>query len=127
MSDEADGYYRRQNIRQRRQRIRVKPRTIPANATIANMPSQRIEAPLNAVTCWRENNQAGSRIDIFVGGTTRTASGIAAKPTRTSIGNLAAGDLLQVRVVTGFTGTEIIRFFGRDGNEIGWTRISAGN
>jgi len=32
---------------------------------------------------------------------------------------------VQLRILAGFAGVELVRFFGRDGNEIAWTRINA--
>lgn len=121
MGAETEAYYRRQNVKQRRSRIPLTPQTIPPNATL-DLPAVRINAPLAAVTAYRENNQGG-QIDVLVNGV--AALTLPAKPTRGALGDLAAGDLVQLRIVTGFAGVELVRFFGRDGNEIAWTRVNA--
>lgn len=125
MGAETEAYYRRQNVKQRRSRIPLTPRTVPSNLGVAanlDLPAVRINAPLANVTAYRENNQGG-RIDVFVGGALRVT--LTAKPTRAAVGLLNAGDLVNLRIVDGFAGSEIVRFFGNDGNEIAWTRINA--
>lgn len=44
---------------------------------------------------------------------------------RTDIGSLAAGDLVNLRIVDGFAGVDDIRFYGIQGNEIARTKINA--
>ncbi len=123
MGAETEAYYRRQNVRQRRSRIPLTPQTVPANTGgNLDLPAVRISAPIAGVTAYRENNQGG-QIDVIVGGSSVLT--LPAKPTRGSVGLLNAGDLVNLRLVTGFSGSEIIRFFGADGQEIGWTRINA--
>lgn len=120
LSREQLGYYRRQNVKQRRSRIPLTDRTVPAlTGGNLDLPAVRINAALNSITVQRMNNQGG-QIDLMVGGVLRATIGA----TRTAAGNLAAGDLVNLRLVTGFTGTEEIRFFGIQDNEIARTKIN---
>jgi hypothetical protein len=117
---ETEAYYRRQNVKQRRSRIPLTDRTVPANTGGSlDLPAVRVNAPLAGVTVQRMNNQGG-QIDVVVGG---VATAIGA--TRTAIGIIAAGDLVNLRLVTGFSGTEEVRFYGIQGNEIARTKIHA--
>lgn len=123
LSREQLAYFRRQNVKQRRSRIPLTDRTVPTNTGGGlDLPSVRIDAALNSVTVQRMNNQGG-QIDFMVGGVLRVTVGA----TRTAAGNLAAGDLVNLRLVTGFAGVEEIRFFGIDDNEIARTKINASN
>lgn len=118
---ETEAYYRRQNVKQRRSRIPLTDRTVPAGTGgNLNLPAVRINAPIANVTVRRMKNQGG-QIDLIVGGVLRTTIGA----TRTAAGNLAAGDLVNLRLVTGFSGVEEIRFYGTQGNEIARTKINA--
>lgn len=126
MSARSEENYRvRHNVKQRRSRIPLTDRTVPSTLGAAanlDLPSVRINAPLNAVTVQRMNNQGG-RIDVFVGGGSVATVGA----TRTAMGNLAAGDLLNLRIVDGFAGVEEVRFFGNQNQEIARTKINASN
>jgi len=100
-------------------------RTVPSNLGVAanlDLPAVRIDAPLNSVTVQRIANQGGV-LHFMVGGILRAVIGA----TRTAAGNLAAGDLVNLRIVDGFGGVEEIRFFGIQDNEIARTKINASN
>ncbi len=120
---ETEAYYRRQNVKQRRSRIPITDQTVPA-ATGPNhdFPAVRIGAGLAAVTAQRINNPGG-QVDLFVNGASRATIGTS----RTAMGSLAAGDLVHLRIVVGFTGVEEIRFFGNHDQEISRTKIYASN
>lgn len=100
---------------------RTVPSTLGAAANL-DLPAVRIDAPLDTITVQRQNNQGG-QIDLMVGGVLRVTVGA----TRTAAGNLAAGDLVNLRIVNGFAGVEEIRFFGNHDNEIARTKINASN
>ena len=199
MGAETEAYYRRQNVKQRRSRIPLTPRTVPSTLGVAanlDLPAVRIQYPLVGITASREN--VGGNVSVFVGGILRveitprgvytlaaagatwndvgdtvvrltgnvpaafptagtvylktgagttayTYTGVAgtdltgiapplaqdysgAKATlgaAATVGSLAAGDLLNLRIVDGFAGSDTIRFFGSDRTEIAWTRINA--
>lgn len=120
MGAQTEAYYRRQNVRQRRSRIPLTDRTVPANTGGSlDLPPVRVNAALASVTVQRMNNQGG-QIDLVVGGVPTTIGA-----TRTAVGNIPAGTLVNLRLVTGFTGVEEIRFYGVQGNEIARTKINA--
>ena len=119
--DRRNGYLLRHNVKQRNSRIPFTDRTVPSGTGgNLDLPSVRIDAPLNAITVQRIANQGG-QIDFMVGGVLRATVGA----TRTAAGNLAAGDLVNLRLVTGFSGVEEVRFFGNDDQEIARTKINA--
>jgi len=124
LSREQLEYFRRQNVKQRRSRIPLTDRTVgPTLGVAANLdlPAVRIDAPLDSVQVQRAKN-TGGQIDLMVGGVLRTTIGAG----RTAAGNLAAGDLVNLRIVNGFVGVEEIRFFlGGHNNEIARTKINA--
>lgn len=122
MSAQTEAYYRRQNVKQRRSRIPLTDRTVPANTGgNLDLPAVRVNATLASVTVQRMNNQGG-QIDLIVGGAVTTIGA-----TRTAVGTISAGDLVNLRLVTGFTGVEEVRFFGAQGNEIARVKVNASN
>lgn len=114
---ETEAYYRRQNVRQRRQRIAIPLTHRPLFEDVDSYPF-RVEEDLGAVTCHRENTQGTLTILINGAGT----GPIQQKPARGSLGNITAGMVLQLRA-TGAVRHDIVRFYGPQGNEIGWTKI----
>ena len=119
---ETEAYYRRQNVKQRRSRIPLTDRTVPATLGVAanvDLPAARINATLATVTAQRK--VAAGTVSLYVNGVLRAAI----LGSRTAVGNLVAGDLVHLRIVDGFVGVDEIRFFGAHDNEISRTKINA--
>ena len=119
---EREAYYRRQNVKQRRSRIPMTDRTVPSNLGVAanlDLPAVRIGATLANVTASRV--VAAGNVSLFVNGVLRAAI----LGSRTSVGNLVTGDLVNLRIVDGFAGVDEVRFFGNHDNEIARTKINA--
>lgn len=119
---ETEAYYRRQNVKQRRSRIPMQDRTVPATlgaAANVDLPAIRIGATLASVTARR--TVAAGQVSLYVNGALRAVITTA----RTAMGNLVAGDLVNLRIVNGFAGVDEIRFFGIQANEIARTKINA--
>lgn len=126
--DERDAYYRRQNTKQRRAVVAwlgdTKPGSVPGPAYTGTIfAGTRSKTAITGIQA-RKKNGLGV-LQLRVAGV--DVGAIAAGPTYTALGNVAANALVEISITTGFTGVEYVDLIDSRGNPMGRGVINCGN